>query len=119
MYFYYTLASFGPRFEPYLKWKKYLTALQLIQFILIILHSIRVPFIGCEVSSAYFLLISTLLGGIFFYLFYSFYLENYCNYYNRNNISVFNEQNMNNSYDCRQTTPKLSTNNIKYQQIFS
>ncbi|CAG2172093.1 unnamed protein product [Oppiella nova] len=72
MYLYYTLASFGDRFEPYLKWKKYLTGLQLIQFIIIIMHSIRAPFIGCNVSSAYFLLISTALGGIFFYLFYKY-----------------------------------------------
>jgi hypothetical protein len=30
MYFYYGLSSAGPRFQKYLWWKKYLTAVQLV-----------------------------------------------------------------------------------------
>ena len=31
MYTYYLLSAFGPKMQPYLWWKKYLTALQLLQ----------------------------------------------------------------------------------------
>ena len=33
MYSYYFLSALGPRVQPYLWWKKYLTALQLVQFV--------------------------------------------------------------------------------------
>nr|WDS84444.1 elongation of very long chain fatty acids protein 3 [Apocyclops royi] len=39
MYTYYLLAGLGPRFEKYLWWKKYLTGLQMIQFVLALVHS--------------------------------------------------------------------------------
>ncbi|KAL8581430.1 hypothetical protein ACOMHN_004315 [Nucella lapillus] len=38
MYTYYGLAALGPKLQPFLWWKKYLTTLQLIQFVLIGLH---------------------------------------------------------------------------------
>lgn len=76
MYTYYTLATF-PSMVPYLWWKKYLTALQLFQFLVIIVHSLRTLFIpGCSCSN-YFVFISVLMGCIFFYLFYLFYLQTY------------------------------------------
>ena len=128
MYIYYTMASFGPRMEPYLKWKKYLTGIQLVQFVIIIVHSVRAPFIGCPVSSAYFLLISTVLGGVFFILFFSFYKENYCKtssvvkssniYSNNNNIFVdkkylLKEGNGEQYLSC----PDLSSQLSKYQKF--
>ena len=33
MYAYYFLSALGPKVQPYLWWKKYLTALQLVQFV--------------------------------------------------------------------------------------
>ncbi|XP_076440244.1 very long chain fatty acid elongase 7-like isoform X3 [Babylonia areolata] len=39
MYTYYGLAALGPKMQPYLWWKKYLTSMQLIQFLLIGLHT--------------------------------------------------------------------------------
>ena len=39
MYSYYLLAALGPRVRPYLWWKKYLTKLQLTQFVAIFLHA--------------------------------------------------------------------------------
>ncbi|XP_040568171.1 very long chain fatty acid elongase AAEL008004 isoform X2 [Lepeophtheirus salmonis] len=39
MYSYYFLSSLGPSIAPYLWWKKYLTIMQLIQFLLVLLKS--------------------------------------------------------------------------------
>lgn len=40
MYTYYGLAAAGPRYRRYIWWKKYMTTAQIIQFILVILHSV-------------------------------------------------------------------------------
>jgi len=39
MYAYYGLAAIGPRMQKYLWWKKYMTSLQLIQFVLVVSHT--------------------------------------------------------------------------------
>lgn len=39
MYMYYGLTAMGPRMQKYLWWKKYMTSLQLIQFIAVISHT--------------------------------------------------------------------------------
>ncbi|XP_071452990.1 very long chain fatty acid elongase 7-like [Hetaerina americana] len=44
MYSYYLLASFGPKYQKYIWWKKYLTALQMVHFVLIMLHSFQLLF---------------------------------------------------------------------------
>lgn len=41
MYSYYALTTFGPRVQPYLWWKKYLTRLQMIQFILVMINAFK------------------------------------------------------------------------------
>ena len=38
MYLYYGLSALGPVAQPYLWWKKHMTAIQLIQFVLVSLH---------------------------------------------------------------------------------
>ena len=38
MYTYYALSSLGPRFQPYLFWKKRLTEIQLLQFLIIAVY---------------------------------------------------------------------------------
>ena len=38
MYMYYMLSAFGPHMQKYLWWKKYLTRIQIIQFIIAMLH---------------------------------------------------------------------------------
>ena len=78
MYSYYALSTF-PALRPYLWWKRYLTALQLIQFVLIILHSIYSMLNPrCEWPKifVYFTLANAVL---FFYLFFSFFRANYSN----------------------------------------
>jgi hypothetical protein len=37
MYSYYLFAALGPRFQKYLWWKKYMTALQMVGLLLIVL----------------------------------------------------------------------------------
>ena len=45
MYSYYLLASFGPKIQPYLWWKRYLTQLQLVQFVMMVVHDAQVRYL--------------------------------------------------------------------------
>lgn len=47
MYIYYTIASFGDIFQGHLKYKKYLTILQIAQFLIILTYSIVSHYISC------------------------------------------------------------------------
>ena len=47
MYSYYFLSSLGPSVQPYLSWKKYLTGLQMTQFLVFIAHAVQPLFIDC------------------------------------------------------------------------
>ncbi|KXJ77954.1 hypothetical protein RP20_CCG006019 [Aedes albopictus] len=76
MYFYYLLSSMGPRYQKYLWWKKYMTEIQIAQFIICIVHAINALVKDC----AYPKFITSLLllnASIFFVLFMNFYWENY------------------------------------------
>ncbi|XP_052873723.1 elongation of very long chain fatty acids protein 7-like [Anopheles cruzii] len=76
MYFYYMLSAMGPRFQRYLWWKKYMTEVQIIQFIICIAHCINALVTGCPFPR----FISTLLlinATIFLALFMNFYIESY------------------------------------------
>lgn len=76
MYSYYFLATF-PSMRPYLGWKKYLTQVQIIQFIIMILHSTQPLFIpGCKFPKT-FLYLNIFFSIIFIYLFTKFYIDNY------------------------------------------
>ncbi|CAG5102334.1 Similar to AAEL008004: Elongation of very long chain fatty acids protein AAEL008004 (Aedes aegypti) [Cotesia congregata] len=76
MYGYYLLAALGPRVKPYLWWKKYLTALQITQFVLIMIHAFQLLFIKCDYPKAFAGWIG-LHAILFFFLFKSFYEESY------------------------------------------
>lgn len=76
MYSYYFLATFKSA-RPYLGWKKFLTQFQIVQFIIMILHSTQPLFIpGCKFPRT-FLYINIFFSVIFIYLFTKFYIENY------------------------------------------
>lgn len=76
MYLYYMLAAFGPKLQPYLWWKKYITVLQMFQFLLVFLHSAQLLFIDCNYPK--FSLYFTLPNAWFFlYLFNDFYIKAY------------------------------------------
>lgn len=54
MYSYYGLAALGPQIQKYLIWKKYLTYIQMGQFLCIVLYTIHLVCFGnCEISSAF------------------------------------------------------------------
>ncbi|CAL4156238.1 unnamed protein product, partial [Meganyctiphanes norvegica] len=76
MYFYYCVAAMGPRFRKFLWWKRYLTKLQLSQFIAVILHSSQLAFIDCPIDASMtrFLLATTYM---FLFLFSDFYIKAY------------------------------------------
>ncbi|XP_035723144.1 elongation of very long chain fatty acids protein AAEL008004-like isoform X3 [Vespa mandarinia] len=76
MYTYYLLAALGPRIQPYLWWKKYLTALQMIQFVLIMIHAFQLLFIDCDYPKAFVWSIG-MHAIMFFFLFNKFYQQNY------------------------------------------
>lgn len=77
MYTYYLLSSLGERVKPYLWWKKYLTALQMAQFLLVFCHSL-IPFVhptcGFPIGMSSILLFN---GMLYWILFWNFYKKSY------------------------------------------
>ncbi|KAM7534678.1 hypothetical protein Aperf_G00000108692 [Anoplocephala perfoliata] len=77
MYTYYGLAAAGPQFYPYLWWKKYLTAAQILQFLLVIAHTTRLFFLkDCDYPIRFSLWIFSNCF-IFLVLFSHFYYQAY------------------------------------------
>ena len=77
MYGYYALASLGPAYQKYLWWKRYITQIQLIQFVICSTHALYFLFdTSCTCSKLLigFQLVHSLL---FLYLFGSFYIRTY------------------------------------------
>lgn len=76
MYFYYFMAALGPQFQKYLWWKKYLTTLQIVQFIIASLHCFQMTFISCDFPIAF----CWWIGAhelLFLMLFINFYKKTY------------------------------------------
>ncbi|XP_070153472.1 very long chain fatty acid elongase 7 [Polyergus mexicanus] len=76
MYMYYMLAAFGPHMQKYLWWKKYLTTMQIVQFIIIFFHNMQMLFTNCNFPKPLSFLLM-LNSGLFIYMFGSFYVNNY------------------------------------------
>jgi len=76
MYTYYMLAAFGPHMQKYLWWKKYLTILQILQFILIFLHNFQMQFTNCNFPKPLTFLLA-FNAILFIYMFGLFYVNNY------------------------------------------
>ncbi|XP_001600048.1 elongation of very long chain fatty acids protein AAEL008004 [Nasonia vitripennis] len=76
MYSYYLLAALGPKIQPYLWWKKYLTALQMIQFVLVMIHAFQLLFIDCDYPKAFVWWIG-MHAVLFYFLFRDFYNQAY------------------------------------------
>ncbi|XP_053800141.1 elongation of very long chain fatty acids protein 4-like isoform X3 [Vidua chalybeata] len=78
MYGYYALASLGPRMRRHLWWKRYLTILQLCQFVAIAAHSSYNLFTECPFpdgfNTAVFLYILSLLA-LFLHFYYQTYIR--------------------------------------------
>ncbi|ALC47357.1 CG2781, partial [Drosophila busckii] len=77
MYAYYMLAAMGPKVQKYLWWKKYLTVLQMIQFVLVMVHSFQLFFkndCNYPIGFAYFIGAHAVM---FYFLFSNFYKRAY------------------------------------------
>lgn len=78
MYSYYGLSALGPHMQPYLWWKRYLTTLQLVQFIVGMLHGVNSIVVKCDFPEwmAWGLLV---YGTTILSLFLNFYYQTYIN----------------------------------------
>lgn len=77
MYAYYQLSSMGPQYHKFTsKYKKYVTIIQLIQFGILVVHTLQVLSSSCSMPNAY---LYGMLPDIIvlFYLFYKFYKNTY------------------------------------------
>merc|ERR1712150_306769 len=77
MYSYYALAAMGPHMQKYLWWKKYITKLQLIQFVALVIHTGWNLFIvDCDFPTGFNILCFTYAISLLV-LFSNFYLQAY------------------------------------------
>ncbi|XP_021568037.1 elongation of very long chain fatty acids protein 1 isoform X2 [Carlito syrichta] len=78
MYLYYGLSALGPVAQPYLWWKKHMTAIQLIQFVLVSLHISQYYFMpSCNYQYPVIIHLIWMYGTIFFMLFSNFWYHSY------------------------------------------
>uniref|UniRef100_A0AAV2JTV0 Elongation of very long chain fatty acids protein 1 n=1 Tax=Knipowitschia caucasica TaxID=637954 RepID=A0AAV2JTV0_KNICA len=78
MYFYYGLSAAGPYFKKFLWWKKYMTAIQLIQFMLVAVHISQYYFMEkCDYQMPLWIHVILMYGILFFVLFSHFWVQAY------------------------------------------
>ncbi|KAL8596025.1 hypothetical protein ACOMHN_021065 [Nucella lapillus] len=76
MYTYYGLSAMGPAFSRFLWWKKYMTSLQITQFMLVTVHSAQLLFIDCNYP-IFFVYWIGFYAVIFLVMFMHFYIKTY------------------------------------------
>ncbi|XP_053682256.1 elongation of very long chain fatty acids protein 7 isoform X2 [Sabethes cyaneus] len=77
MYSYYMLAAMGPKVQKYLWWKKYLTLLQMVQFVLVMVHAFQLLIWNdCKYPAAFAYFIGA-HAVMFYFLFSNFYKRAY------------------------------------------
>lgn len=76
MYTYYFGTLLGPRFRRFLWWKRYLTQLQIVQFVFMLVHALVPVFVDCGYPLAHVMVI---MGQVAFYfcMFVRFYVRAY------------------------------------------
>ncbi|KAL5284057.1 hypothetical protein ACFFRR_006371 [Megaselia abdita] len=77
MYAYYLLAALGPNMQKFLWWKKYITIVQIVQFVLIFIHSVVVQFQPNCTYPKFIAFAQTGQATMFIYLFTKFYIKAY------------------------------------------
>ncbi|XP_056115539.1 elongation of very long chain fatty acids protein 7a [Rhinichthys klamathensis goyatoka] len=78
MYTYYGLSALGPAFQKFLWWKKHLTSIQLIQFVIVTGHISQYYFMKeCPYPYPIFIYLITLYGVVFLLLFLNFWYHAY------------------------------------------
>ncbi|XP_050440796.1 elongation of very long chain fatty acids protein 7-like [Adelges cooleyi] len=76
MYSYYFLAALGPHMQKYLWWKKYLTLMQITQFLMILTWYVGLFSFQCDFPKTYIIYLSFNVC-LFLYLFTMFYFKAY------------------------------------------
>ncbi|KAK7089276.1 hypothetical protein V1264_024822 [Littorina saxatilis] len=76
MYTYYALAAIGPHLQPYLWWKRYLTRLQLTQFLAFLIHSGYNLTVDCDFPKGYIIAVFAYAVSLII-LFGNFYYRTY------------------------------------------
>ncbi|XP_059473192.1 elongation of very long chain fatty acids protein AAEL008004-like [Neocloeon triangulifer] len=76
MYAYYLVAALGPQFQKFIWWKKYLTALQMVQFVAVMVHAFQLLFTDCNYPRAFVWWIG-MHAVMFYFLFADFYKQSY------------------------------------------
>lgn len=76
MYIYYGVAGLGPKYQKYLWWKKYMTSMQITQFVACIVHSSQLLFTECNYPQLFVYWVLS-YAVIFFFLFADFYRKAY------------------------------------------
>ncbi|XP_019387661.1 PREDICTED: elongation of very long chain fatty acids protein 7 isoform X2 [Crocodylus porosus] len=78
MYTYYGLCALGPAYYKYLWWKKHMTSIQLVQFIIVTVHIGQIYFMDdCRYQFPVFMFIIWAYGFIFLILFLHFWYHAY------------------------------------------
>lgn len=77
MYSYYFLAALGPAIQPYLWWKKYLTTIQIVQFLIVFMHTMQIFFFDCPDVPKGFAMYMCFGAQLFTGLFVDFYIHEY------------------------------------------
>ena len=77
MYTYYGLSALGPQFQKYLFFKRYITTIQLTQFVVVFLHSFKILVEGCAGRYSIFLYVNFFHAIVFFLMFTNFYRQSY------------------------------------------
>jgi len=97
MYTYYMLAAMGPEVQKYLWWKKYLTVLQIVQFVAIMVHAFQLFFWNpCQYPIAFAWWIG-LHAVMFFFLFRNFFKQAYQKKKERAESRLIESQEVNNN----------------------
>lgn len=73
------LAAMGPQVQKYLWWKKYLTVLQMVQFVLVMVHAFQLLFRNDCNYPIYFAYFIGAHAVLFYFLFSNFYKQAYTN----------------------------------------
>nr|BBF94992.1 elongation of very long chain fatty acids protein 12 [Orthetrum albistylum] len=76
MYSYYFISALKPKWKGYLKFKKWVTLLQIAQFVLIMAHALQLLVVDCDYPRSFVWFIS-FHGLLFLILFSNFYLRTY------------------------------------------
>lgn len=76
MYFYYLVAALGPQFQKYIWWKKYMTKIQLGQFVIMLVYLMGLLLAGCR-ENQWMTFYMCFNVAAFFLLFMNFYRKAY------------------------------------------